>query len=192
MTQHTSCRSLRPWSPVPSIRSPELSSSVPNSEISRCSTCRTSRRSRGWVRNWPRVRTLDVAVGRPSLLTDLGFRAVSTHGCARFDEIAASGNTTFLAGWDGEVRGVVSVADTVRPSSVACHRRASTTEGLSTAMLTGDTAVAAARRVGDDVGIDMVIADVLPGEKADVIVGLQRDRVRSSRSSAMASTTLPR
>jgi len=79
--------------------------------------------------------------------------------------------TVVYAGWDGEVRGAFVVADTVKPTSreaiAALHEL-----GLTTVMVTGDRqetadAVAAA------VGIDRVVAGVLPGEKVDVVRALQ-------------------
>ena len=79
--------------------------------------------------------------------------------------------TIVFAGWDGEVRGAFVVADTVKPTSraaiAALHEL-----GLTTIMVTGDRretadAVAAA------VGIDRVVAEVLPGQKVDIVRALQ-------------------
>jgi heavy metal translocating P-type ATPase len=116
------------------------------------------------------VQGQDVAVGRPGLFEELGWTGIDTWR-RRLDEIAATGNTAFMAGWDGSVRGVISVADSVRDTSakaVADLRRS----GIATAMLTGD-ARTSAERIGSEVGIDTIVAEVLPGEKADAVAELQ-------------------
>jgi Cu+-exporting ATPase len=78
-----------------------------------------------------------------------------------------------VAAWDGEARGVLAVADTVKPTSaeaVASLKRL----GLRPVLLTGDNA-RTARAVGRAVGIDEIVAEVLPSEKAAVIRRLQSD-----------------
>jgi Cu+-exporting ATPase len=111
-----------------------------------------------------------VAVGRPALFSDLGFSGVDDW-LGRFDDVAAAGYTTFLAGWDGEVRGVLAVADTVRDTAghaiAELNRR-----GLRTGMLTGDSHTSA-QRIADEVGIDTVVAEVLPGDKAAAVAEMQ-------------------
>ncbi len=82
-----------------------------------------------------------------------------------------AGQTAVLAGWDGQVRGMLVVADTIKPTSaqaVAALRGM----GLRPVLLTGDNA-RAARAVADRVGIDEIIAGVLPAGKADAIRQLQ-------------------
>ncbi len=74
------------------------------------------------------------------------------------------------------VIGAILLADVVRPESaqaVADLRKA----GIRVAMLTGDSHAVAAS-VADQLGIDEVFAEVLPGEKADVVRGLQEDNTR--------------
>jgi Cu+-exporting ATPase len=83
------------------------------------------------------------------------------------------GRTAVLAAWDGEVRAVLAVADTVKPSSadaVASLRAL----GLRPVLLTGDNETTA-RAVAAEVGIDEVIAEVLPADKADVVRRLQSE-----------------
>src|SRR4029453_14694290 len=83
------------------------------------------------------------------------------------------GRPPVVAGWDGAVRGVVVVADTVKPTSaqaIASLRRL----GLRPVLLTGDNE-RAARAVAAQVGIDDVIADVLPADKVEVVCRLQAD-----------------
>ncbi|GLY38506.1 carbonate dehydratase [Amycolatopsis sp. NBRC 101858] len=88
---------------------------------------------------------------------------------------AASGSalTTVAVTWDGEVRGTLAVADTVKPTSAEAVRRLRGL-GLTPVLLTGDGAVVA-RAVAAEVGIERVIAEVLPKDKADVVRGLQED-----------------
>jgi Cu+-exporting ATPase len=73
--------------------------------------------------------------------------------------------------WDGEVRAVLAVADTVKPSSAEAVRELRGL-GLRPVLLTGDNA-ATAHAVAAEVGIGEVIAEVLPAEKAAVVRRLQ-------------------
>jgi heavy metal translocating P-type ATPase len=111
-----------------------------------------------------------VVAGRPALFAERGMELDGWTG--RFEEAAASGNTTFLVGWDGRARGVVSVADTVRSSSAAAVE-ALRSRGISTAMVTGDSR-GSAERIAAQTGIDTVTAEVLPGEKSAAVEDLQR------------------
>src|SRR6266508_1212580 len=90
---------------------------------------------------------------------------------AAADAAEAAGRTVVFAGWDGEARGALVVADTVKPTSVAALA-ALHELGLETVMVTGDQAVTA-ERVAAEVGIDRVVAGVLPGQKVDVVRDLQ-------------------
>src|SRR5438876_8354251 len=86
--------------------------------------------------------------------------------------IEEGGKTAMILAVDGKVTGVIAVADTLKDHSVEAVR-ALKTMGIGVVMLTGDnrrTAEAIARRVG----IDDVIAEVLPAQKVDVIKGLQK------------------
>jgi Cu+-exporting ATPase len=86
-------------------------------------------------------------------------------------EAEAQGQTAVAVGWDGEARGLIVVADTVKPSSreaIAQLREL----GLEPVLLTGDNE-AAARAVAAEIGIEEVIAEVLPAEKAAAVERLQ-------------------
>ena len=83
----------------------------------------------------------------------------------------AAGRTAIFAGWDGQVRGILVVADTLKPTSAAAVRRLRDL-GLRPVLLTGDN-LRAARDVADAVGISEVIAGVLPAGKVDAIKHLQ-------------------
>ncbi|HMG99396.1 MAG TPA: HAD-IC family P-type ATPase, partial [Gaiellales bacterium] len=83
----------------------------------------------------------------------------------------AAGRTVIAAGWGGEVRGLIGVADAARPSSADAVAQLEAL-GLRPVLLTGDNAATAAA-IAAEVGIGEVIADVLPAGKADVIRRLQ-------------------
>jgi Cu+-exporting ATPase len=108
----------------------------------------------------------EVLVGRPSLFASL------PDGVRRSVAEATDG-TPVVVGWGGEARGVVVVADTVKPTSAAAVRDLHSL-GLRTVLLTGD-GEPAARRVADEVGIDTVVAGVLPDQKAETVAGLQAE-----------------
>ncbi|MPZ80813.1 MAG: heavy metal translocating P-type ATPase [Actinophytocola sp.] len=83
----------------------------------------------------------------------------------------ALGRTAVTVAWDGAARGLLVVADTVKPTSAAAVRQLKAL-GLTPVMLTGDHE-AVARAVADEVGIDEVIAGVLPAGKVDEVKRLQ-------------------
>ena len=81
------------------------------------------------------------------------------------------GRTAVLVGWDGSARGVIAVADTLKPTSAAAVR-AFRELGLRPVLLTGDHP-AVAYAVAQEVGIDEVIAEVLPADKVSAIRRIQ-------------------
>ncbi len=111
-----------------------------------------------------------VQVGRPSLMAEWSLRVPEALEAAR-RAAEGEGRTAVLVAWDGEVRGLLAVADTVKPTSAEAVRRLHGL-GLRTVLLTGDNE-ATARAVAAEVGIGEVIAEVLPSGKADVIRRLQ-------------------
>jgi len=76
-----------------------------------------------------------------------------------------------VVAWDGRARAVLAVADTVKPTSVEAVARLRAL-GLRPVLLTGDNA-GAAHAVAAEVGIDDVVAEVLPADKVDVVKRLQ-------------------
>ncbi|MGN6425376.1 heavy metal translocating P-type ATPase [uncultured Leifsonia sp.] len=111
-----------------------------------------------------------VLVGRESLLADWSL-ALSPAVAAAKAEAERDGKTVVAVGWDGRARGILVVADAVKPTSAEAVARLRAL-GLSPVLLTGDNE-AVARRIAAEVGIDRVIAEVLPQDKADVIARLR-------------------
>ena len=85
----------------------------------------------------------------------------------------ARGQTAIAAGWDGRAAAVFVVADTVKETSAEAVASLKAL-GLRPVLLTGDNETTA-RAVAAEVGIDEVIAEVLPADKADVVRRLQRE-----------------
>ncbi|KKK04515.1 cation-translocating P-type ATPase [Micromonospora sp. HK10] len=112
----------------------------------------------------------EVVVGRLRLLRERGLDVPGEIARAVTDA-AAAGRTAVLAGWDGRARGVLAVADAVKPTSRAAIARLREL-GLTPVLLTGDNATVA-QAVAAEVGIDQVIAEVLPADKVDAVRRLQ-------------------
>jgi P-type Cu+ transporter len=114
-----------------------------------------------------------VLSGRSQLLREWGFEIPAALEATRA-QAEQRGHTAVLAGWDGQARAAFVVADTVKPTSraaVAQLRRL----GLRPVLLTGDNE-RTANAVAELVGIDDVIAEVLPADKAAVVKRLQDER----------------
>ena len=111
----------------------------------------------------------DVAVGGPGMLADLDLdgHEVDT------DDWSRHGYTVLYVVADRHVRGAISLTDEIRPQSRdavdALHAR-----GVSVVMLTGD-AESVAEAVGEELGIDQVVAGVRPDGKAQAVASLQAD-----------------
>jgi len=113
-----------------------------------------------------------VLVGREALLADWA-QHLSPRVADAKAEAEAGGKTVVAVGWDGSARGIVVIADTVKPTSadaVAQLKRL----GLTPILLTGDNE-AVARRIAAEVGIEEVVAEVLPEGKVDVVARLQSE-----------------
>ncbi|WP_104192529.1 cation-translocating P-type ATPase [Cryobacterium sp. Y82] len=112
-----------------------------------------------------------ILVGRPVWLIDRWGLTVPIAMQAVMGTAEGLGKTAVMVAWDGQVRGVITVADTVKPTSVAAVARFRAL-GLTPLLVTGDNA-AAAQSVAAEVGITDVTAGVLPADKARVIRELQ-------------------
>ncbi|HET6505361.1 MAG TPA: heavy metal translocating P-type ATPase [Baekduia sp.] len=111
-----------------------------------------------------------VLVGRPSLPAAAGIALPAALDAAR-RAAEARGRTAVLLAADGRALAVISVTDAVKPTSAEAIAQLQAL-GLRTVLLTGDNATTA-RAVAAEVGIDEVIAEVLPADKAAVVKGLQ-------------------
>lgn len=116
-----------------------------------------------------------VLVGREALLADWAVAIPEELATAKAAE-EAKGRTAVLVAWDGVARGVVSVSDRVKPTSAEAIRQLREL-GLEPVLLTGDHETVA-REVAREVGIDRVIAGVMPADKVEVVRGLQAEGKR--------------
>jgi len=111
-----------------------------------------------------------VLLGNKKLLHDHGIE-ISAHE-ARARELADRGGTPMFVAADGRYLGIVAVADKIKEDSRAAIDRLHQ-NGLKVVMITGDNRVTA-EAVASQVGIDEVMAEVLPQDKADKVAELQR------------------
>jgi heavy metal translocating P-type ATPase len=111
-----------------------------------------------------------VVVGRPEFVAEQNMMS-----CAELDErreaLEREGKTVFAVGWDRRVRGLITVADTIKPTSAAAVR-ALRELGLGVTMLTGDNR-STAQAIAGQAGIDQVVAEVLPDRKVEVVRAIQ-------------------
>ncbi|MCX5056934.1 heavy metal translocating P-type ATPase [Streptomyces sp. NBC_00201] len=113
-----------------------------------------------------RVEGREVAVGRL-------FERLPEELARAKDEAEKGGRTAVVVGWDGVARGVVTVADAIKQTSAEAVRELRAL-GLTPVLLTGDNR-AVAEAVAHAVGIEQVIAEVLPEEKVEAVRRLQRE-----------------
>jgi Cu+-exporting ATPase len=113
-----------------------------------------------------------VQVGRPALMAEWGLR-VPPELEEALRRAESLGRTAVVVAWDGDVRAMLVVADTVKPTSAEAVT-ALRELGLRPVLLTGDNDETA-RAVAAEVGIDEVIAEVLPADKVDVVRRLQAE-----------------
>lgn len=111
-------------------------------------------------------------VGRMSLLEDWSVHPSAELLSAKADAESA-GQTAILVAWDGAPRGMIVVADEVKATSAEAVAQLKAL-GLTPVLLTGDNQ-AAARHIAAQVGIDEVIAEVLPADKVAVVARLQAE-----------------
>ncbi|AXK31450.1 Cu(2+)-exporting ATPase [Streptomyces armeniacus] len=111
-----------------------------------------------------------VLVGRPALLAEWAIELPADLARAR-TEAEAAGRTVIAVAWDGEARAVLEIADAVKDTSREAVARLRAL-GLTPILLTGDNKAVAAT-VAAEVGIDEVIAEVMPEDKVDVVKRLQ-------------------
>ncbi len=113
-----------------------------------------------------------VLVGRPSFLADWGV-ALPAAAQVWQEKAEAEGQTIVAAAWDGQLHGLLALADTLKPSSQEAVRELKAL-GLEPVLLTGDNE-RAARAIADEVGIERVLAEVMPAGKAEEVARLQEE-----------------
>ncbi len=119
-----------------------------------------------------RVDGHEVLIGRSSLLEKHGIELPPDLTAVK-RQAESQGRTAVVAAWDGTARAILVVADTIKPTSLEAVAGLRDL-GLRPVLLTGDNA-AAAGAVADEVGIDEVIAEVLPRDKVDAVARLQHE-----------------
>ncbi len=113
-----------------------------------------------------------VLVGREKLLAKWALTLPAALKEAK-DRAEAAGRTVIAVAWDGEARAVLEVADAVKDTSAEAISRLKAL-GLTPILLTGDNQ-AVAEAVAAEVGIDQVIAEIMPEDKVDVVKRLQAE-----------------
>jgi heavy metal translocating P-type ATPase len=122
------------------------------------------------VRTGPDTAPVTVWVGRRKLAAEAGLLVPAQLSDAA-ERLEQDARTVVWAGWDGEVRGVLAVADTLKEGAREQVERLHAM-GLEVAMLTGDNATTA-DAIAAGAGIDRVLAEVLPGDKVGELARLQ-------------------
>jgi Cu+-exporting ATPase len=112
-----------------------------------------------------------VAIGNAKLFADQGFDGTALQPIA--DRLRAEGATVVMIAVDGVAAGVIAVADPIKATTPDAIQRLKSA-GVRVVMLTGDNS-ATANAVAAKLGIDEVIADVLPDQKAAVVERLRRE-----------------
>ena len=114
-----------------------------------------------------------VVAGRPGWLSATWNQELDERLSRAVADAESAGRTAVAVGWDGAARGVVVVADTLKPTSVHAISELKAL-GLTPVLLTGDNR-RAAHAVAAEVGIEAVIAEVLPADKVGVIERLKAE-----------------
>jgi len=112
-----------------------------------------------------------IMLGNRKLMTDRGIELGELGEVAR--ELAGDGKTPMFVALEGRLAGVVAVADQIKEDSIAAVRRLHEL-GLEVVMITGDNE-RTARAIGEQVGIDRILAEVLPDQKASQVSALQAE-----------------
>ncbi len=114
-----------------------------------------------------------VVAGRAAWLSEEWSQRLDATLAAAQGAAESAGRTAVAVGWDGAVRGILVVADTVKPTSAQAVAELKEL-GLRPVLLTGDN-TRAAHAIAAEVGIDDVVAEVLPADKVHVVRRLQSE-----------------
>ncbi len=117
-----------------------------------------------------------VLAGNKKLMDERGIALAEYEAAA--DKLAGEGKTPMFIALDGKFAGIIAVADVVKPSSRAAIERLRST-GLGIAMITGDNRKTA-QAIAGQVGIERVLAEVLPEDKSGEVKKLQEEGKRAA------------
>lgn len=115
------------------------------------------------------IENKEIVIGTRKLMNQ--YKIDITHVMSLMEELEESGKTAMLASIDGKYAGLVAVADTIKETSKRAIQRLQKM-GIEVIMMTGDN-VRAAKAIGKSVGVNEVIAEVLPEGKAEEVKKLQ-------------------
>jgi Cu+-exporting ATPase len=118
--------------------------------------------------------TQSVILGNQKLMTDKSISLENLNG--QLESLAKLGKTPMLVAIDNTLAGIIAVADPIKPESAQAVKKIQALN-IEVVMLTGDHRQTA-EAVAAQVGVDRVIAEVLPQDKADVVKNLQSDGKR--------------
>ncbi len=124
-----------------------------------------------------------VQIGTQRWLTELGINTISLQQYK--DTWEAAGKTAILIAVDGELQGIMGIADALKPSSKAVVK-ALQKLGLEVIMLTGDNRKTA-EAIAKQVGIQRIFAEVRPDQKAVIIQSLQREQGKIRKQGEQAN-----
>ena len=110
-----------------------------------------------------------VVVGSPRMIAEAGMD--TSEIASEISRLQSEGKTTVLVAVDGRIAGAIAIADTVKEGSIQAIEQLHKM-GIEVAMLTGDN-LQTAQAIAKQVGIDQVLAEVLPGDKAAEVRKLQ-------------------
>lgn len=112
-----------------------------------------------------------IIIGNERILTDYSVEVGDYKKEA--DRLANEAKTPMFVAIDGNLVGIIGVADTIKDTSVEAIKEMKKL-GVKVYMLTGDNKLTA-EHIGKQVKVDQVVAEVLPGDKADVVTNLQKE-----------------
>ena len=118
-----------------------------------------------------RIDGKDILLGNKKLLTENNVPLENQE--EMYEKLAQEGKTPMYAAVDGKIAGIIAVADTVKESSRRAIEKLHKL-GIEVAMITGDNK-RTAEAIGKQVGIDKILAEVLPQDKANEVKKFQRD-----------------